>query len=82
MLMRSTGLGKAELVAEVVALRRQGDYLIMEMRTTEPVRWKIRGGLSHKDLRMILKAMLKFSILPFVLNPRAWFRQPEHPGDF
>ena len=82
MLMRSTGLGKAELVAEIVALKRQGDYLIMELRTTKPVRWKIRGGLSHKDLRMLLKAMMKLSVLSFLLNLRAWFKEPAHPGDF
>ena len=82
MLMRSTGLGKAELVAEIVGLKRQGDYLIMELQTTKPVRWKIRGGLSHKDLRMLLKAMLKLSVLSFLLNLRAWFKEPTHPGDF
>jgi hypothetical protein len=82
MLMRSTGLGKAELVAEIVAIKRQGDYLIMELQTTAPVRWKIRGGLSHKDLRMMLRAMAKPSVLAFLLNPRAWFRRPTHPGDF
>jgi hypothetical protein len=82
MLMRSTGLGKSELVAEIVTMKRQGDYIIMEMQTTEPVRWKIRGGLSHKDLRMIMKSMFKTSILPFLLSPRAWFRDATHPGEF
>lgn len=82
MLMRSTGLGKAELVAEIVGLKRQGDYLIMELQTTKPVRWKIRGGLSHKDLRMLLKAMMKVSVLSFLFNLRAWFKDPAHPGDF
>jgi hypothetical protein len=82
MLMRSTGLGKAELVAEVIGLKRQGDYLIMELQTTKPVRWKIRGGLSHKDLRMLLKAMMKRSVVSFLLDIRAWFREPTHPGDF
>jgi len=82
MLMRSTGLGKAELVAEIVGLKRQGDYLIMELQTTKPVRWKIRGGLSHKDLRMLIKAMMKLSVLSFLLNLRAWFKEPTHPGDF
>ncbi|MFI5393954.1 MAG: hypothetical protein ACHQ9S_00350 [Candidatus Binatia bacterium] len=82
MLMRSTGLGKAELVAEIVGLKRQGDYLIMELQTTKPVRWKIRGGLSHKDLRMLVKAMMKLSVLSFLLNLRAWFKEPVHPGDF
>jgi len=82
MLMRSTGLGKAELVAEIVGIKRQGDYLIMELRTTAPVRWKIRGGISHKDLRMLLRAMAKLSVIAFLLNVRGWFKQPTHPGDF
>jgi hypothetical protein len=82
MLVRSTGLGKAELKAEIVEIRRQGDYLIMEMQTTEPVRWRIRGGLSFKDLRALLKATLRFSILPFFLNPSGWFKKAGHPGDF
>lgn len=82
MLMRSTGLGKAELVAEITGLKRQGDYLIMELHTLQPVRWKIRGGLSHQDLRMLIKAMAKLSVLAFFFNVRAWFRPPKHPGDF
>jgi hypothetical protein len=82
MLFRSTGLGKAELIAEVVAVRRQGDYLILEMQTTEPVKWKIRGGMSLQDLKILLKAVLKLSVLPFFLNPVGWFKQPSHPGDF
>jgi hypothetical protein len=82
MLMRSTGLGKAELVAELTTLKRQGDYLIMEMQTSQPVRWKIRGALSHKDMKMVLKAMLKLSILSFLLNLKAWFKESVHPGDY
>jgi hypothetical protein len=82
MLVRSTGLGKAELKAEIVEIRRQGDYLIMEMQTTEPVRWRIRGGLSLRDLRTLLKAVLRFSVIPFFLNPAGWFKKAGHPGDF
>jgi hypothetical protein len=82
MLMRSTGLGKAELVAELTELKRQGDYLIMEMQTSQPVRWKIRGALSRKDMKMVLKAMLKLSVFAFLMNVRAWFREPMHPGDY
>jgi hypothetical protein len=82
MLFRSTGLGKAELVAEIVEINRKGDYLIMEMETTEPVRWKIRGGISLVDLRTLLRAALKFSVLSFFFNLAAWFRKPKSPGDF
>ena len=82
MLFRSTGLGKAELVAEIVEIKRKGDYLIMEMETTEPVRWKIRGGISFMDLRVLLKAAMKFSVLSFFFNLAAWKKKPESPGDF
>ena len=82
MLFRSTGLGKAELVAEIVEIKRQGDFLIMEMRTTEPVKWKIRGGLSQEDFKCLLKASFKSSVLGFLLNPATWFKSADHPGDF
>ncbi len=82
MLFRSTGLGKAELVGKIVQIERKGDYLIMEMETTEPVRWKIRGGISLMDLRILLKAALKFSVLSFFFNLAAWFRKPKSPGEF
>jgi hypothetical protein len=68
MLMRSTGLGKAELVAEIVAVKRQGDYLVMEMR--------------HQDLKTLLKAIARPSVLRFLLNPSSWFKTAAHPGEF
>jgi hypothetical protein len=82
MLFRSTGLGKRELVAEIVAVKRQEDYLIMEVETSEPVRWKIRGGVTWKDLRVLVKAVLSPSVLWYLLGPSNWFKQAEHPGEF
>lgn len=82
MLFRSTGLGKAELIADLVDVKRQGDYLIMEMQTTEPVRWKIRGGVNRKDLRVLIKAVFKLSVLAFFFNLQGWFKQAAHPGDY
>ena len=82
MLFRSTGLGKRELVAEIVDIHPQGDYLIMDIKTTEPVRWEIRGALSWKDLRTLIKAALKPAALAFLLTPKTWFAKAEHPGDF
>jgi hypothetical protein len=82
MLFRSTGLGKRELVAEIVAVKRQGDYLIMEVQTTEPVRWMIRGGVTWKDLRTLVKAVLNFQVLWYLLAPSNWFKQADHPGEF
>jgi hypothetical protein len=82
MLFRSTGLGKRELVAEIVAVKRQDDYLIMEVETSEPVRWMIRGGVTWKDLRMLLKAAFSFPVLWYLLGPSNWFKQAKHPGEF
>jgi hypothetical protein len=82
MLFRSTGLGKRELVAEITGVRAQGDYLIMEVETTEPVRWKIRGGVSWKDLRTLIGQTLKVSVISFFMKPWGWFKKPEHPGEF
>jgi hypothetical protein len=82
MLFRSTGLGKRELVAEIVAVKRQQDYLIMEVETSEPVRWKIRGGVTWRDLRVLLKALLSLPVLWYLLGPSNWFKQADHPGEF
>ena len=45
MLMRSTGLGKTELKGKITGLVRLGDYLILQVETTEPVKWKLRVGI-------------------------------------
>ena len=82
MLFRSTGLGKTELVAQIADITRQGDYLIMHVDTLEPVRWRIRAGLNLRDLRMLIKAILKLSILAFLVIPTHWFKKADHPGDF
>jgi hypothetical protein len=81
-LFRSTGLGKAELVGEIVGIKAQGDYLIMEINTTEPVRWKVRGAVSIKDLKTLVKMMFRLSVLLFFVKVAAWFREPQSPGDF
>jgi hypothetical protein len=82
MLFRSTGLGKAELVGEIIEVKPQGDYLIMEIHTSEPVKWKIRGAVSFKDLRTLIKASLRLSVILYFLKAAAWFREPRSPGDF
>jgi len=82
MLFRSTGLGKTELVAKISSVTRQGDYLILHVDTIEPVRWRIRAGVSLKDLRTLVMALIRLSIIKFLLIPTHWFKKPDHPGDF
>jgi hypothetical protein len=81
MLFRSTGLGKTELKAKVTGLVVQGDYLILQVDTLEPVRWKIRAALSLPDMWTVIKSMMKPSNLKIMLSNR-WARQAEHPGEF
>lgn len=82
MLFRSTGLGKTELVAKIVDITRQGDYLILQVDTLEPVRWRIRAGFNLRDLGTVIKCLIKPAILGFILVPTHWFKKAEHPGDF
>ena len=83
MLFRSTGLGKTELTGNISGLERQGDFLVMYIDVTDPVKWRIRGGLAFKDLLDLLKYMFKAAVLGFILNPKQWFnKKPEHPGEF
>jgi len=81
--MRSTGLGKTELVAEIQECKAQGDHLILLVNTTEPVKWKVRCTMTTKDMIKLIGACLKVSIFAFLLNPFNWLKkEPEHPGDY
>jgi len=83
MLFRSTGLGKTEMAADIEKLERQGDYLILRVRTTDPVVWKVRVALNFKDIATVLKALVRLSVIGFMLSPSQWFKKKaDHPGDF
>ena len=83
MYFRSTGLGKTQLAGKIVELKRQGDYLIMHVDTTEPVKWRIRAAMSFRDLAKVVGECMKLAIISFILSPKQWFnKEPKHPGDF
>jgi len=83
MLFRSTGLGKTELKGKVDTIKRQGDYLIMFVDVTDPVKWRIRVAMGFKDLTKVMGCMAKAAILKYLLAPKTWFnKEPAHPGDF
>lgn len=83
MFFRSTGLGKTQLTGKIVEMQRQGDFLIMHVDTTEPVKWRIRAAMSFRDLATVVGACMKTAILKFLLSPRQWLnKEPTHPGDF
>jgi hypothetical protein len=83
MLFRSTGLGKTELKGNVDNITRLGDYLVMYVDVTDPVKWRIRVCFSFSDLASIVGCFVKGAILRFVLSPKQWRnKDPQHPGEF
>jgi hypothetical protein len=83
MYFRSTGLGKRELAGKMREMKRQGDFLVLYVDTTEPVKWQIRAAMSLGDLATAAKACMKMAVLKFLLSPKQWFnKKPKHPGEF
>jgi phage host-nuclease inhibitor protein Gam len=83
MYFRSTGLGKTQLAGKVVEIKRHGDFLVMHVDTTEPVKWRIRAAMSFRDLAAVIGACMKLAIVSFILSPKQWFnKQPKHIGEF
>ncbi len=72
MRMRSTGLGKKELLCEGEGFSKEGDYLILSVQTTDPVRWHVRICLDGNDMMQLLWMMIKkpFAVLSILLTSR------------
>ncbi len=77
MRMRSTGLGKTELVGKITAMRRAGDYLALDVRIIEPTNWHIRIGLTLNDMVKIMSLILKPSNLAYLLIALFKNRSPQ-----
>ena len=81
MLMRSTGLGKTELRGKISGLIRQDEYLILQVETIEPVKWKIRVAIAKPDIWQVIKGLFKWKNLNLLLSAN-WRAEPKHPGEF
>ncbi|MDP2718575.1 MAG: hypothetical protein Q8P44_01890 [Dehalococcoidia bacterium] len=79
MRLRSTGLGKTELIGEVEDLKTMGDFLIMVIGTTRPVKWKVRAALTRKDVFNLMRLMLKWPNLMYLLKIKDK-KDPEIPA--
>ncbi len=68
--MRSTGLGKTEVFAQITNLRPDQDLLVLELKTVKPVNWHVRAGLQPEDRLQLVKFLLKlnFKLFRFVVN--------------
>ncbi len=81
MLMRSTGLGKTELRGKITGLVRSGDYLVLQVETIEPVKWKIRVAIAKPDIWQVIKGILRWKSISLLLSTK-WKAEPKHPGEF
>ncbi len=79
MRMRSTGLGKTELVGEIVSLDKEGDYLVLNMKITSPTKWRVKAGLSFGDLLKLMGHMFKPANLAYLLVGFFKYRNPKTP---
>ncbi len=82
MRMRSTGLGKTELVGSFERVTLDGDYLVLSVRTTSPVKWHVRTALSRKDAIEMLKLVLKPRVLLFFLSCIGRREEGQAPKDY
>ena len=68
MRLRSTGLGRTELEADVIDIRKVDDLVIFFVNTTNPVKWRTRMGFQERDLRDLIFALLKPRNLMFIIK--------------
>jgi len=76
MRVRSTGLGRTEMVLRQESLTVRDGYLLLSLRSTEPVRWHIRILMDRRDIGRFLLSSLRSSIFLWLLSA---FRKPEAP---
>lgn len=77
MRLRSTGLGKTELVGDIIDVKREGDYLVLNIKIIEPTKWKVKAGMSFSDLMKVLLHMLRPSNLGYLLVGAFKYRNPK-----
>ena len=91
MLVRSTGLGRTELGGDVKTLDVKADYIIIGMKTNEPVKWHVRVAANYSDLMTITKLLIfslqgwKFIIVQFLKSLGRLFTRKKNfvrPDDY
>lgn len=83
MRQRSAGLGKTELEGYFESVEKKGDFLIVHMRITNPVRWHVRAAVSSRDMMRLIKILAKEffnGTIPYIFLRGAKFE--EKPPEF
>jgi hypothetical protein len=68
MRMTSAGLGKTELIASIVGMKKVDDLIIFSVDVTKPTKWHTRMGLQQKDLRKLAFQLLKPGNIWFIIR--------------
>ena len=68
MRVRSTGLGRTEMVLRQESLRVKNGYFLLSLRSTEPVHWHIRILMDRRDVGRFLLSLLKGSFIFWFLS--------------
>ena len=76
MRIHSTGLGSTEMICKVDDLKVKRGYLLLSLRTTEPVHWRIRIIIERGDVIQLILRLLKGPVFLWLLSA---FRKPEAP---
>ncbi len=82
MRMKSTGLGKTELVGKLENVNLMEDHLIFSVRTSEPVKWHIRVAIDNKDIKMVFGQLIKLKILKYLLLSLNNKRELKPPANY
>jgi hypothetical protein len=82
MRVRSTGLGKTEMVCIIGSVKPLDGHLMMTLEAIEPVRWHIRTVMTYKDILKLIR-IGTFSILLYLITGvRTIFKDPPPPTDY
>ena len=68
MRLRSTGLGRTEVEAELAEIKKVDDLVIFFVNTTKPIRWRTRMGFQQRDLRELVFVLLRLRNMLFILK--------------
>ena len=77
---RSTGLGTTELVLKAEDLKKKDGHLILQLRSIEPVNWRVRILIERKDIGRLIILALKGPLFLWLLS--FFRRQKSLPDDY
>jgi hypothetical protein len=68
MKLTSAGLGKTELDAVIVGMKKVDDAILLAVDVTKPTKWHTRMGLQEEDLRKLAWEILKPGNWAFIIR--------------